>query len=131
MNASGQNRATNAQGQQFDAGIDQFNARTQAQESQNWEQNEAAYRNEKSKYLSSIGTDLGSIGKEEVNKNQIAEALGYTWDGKYMVDKKTGQKITLEQLIASKKLPETTTNASTTATASAYGGYLKMNKIGR
>ncbi len=122
ISANAQNRATNTQAQQFNSGIDQFNAQTQHQESQNWEQNEAAYRNEKSKYLGAIGTDLGEIGKEEVNKNQIADALGYTWDGKYMINKKTGEKVTDEEyenaLLKSKS-------------SKAYGGFIKMNKIGR
>ncbi len=123
MNAAAQNRATNDVAQKFNLGVNQFNAQTQAQESQNWEQNSANYRNQKSKLLGAIGTDLGQVGKEEVNKNQIAEALGYTWDGKYVTDKKTGRKITFEQLIAQR--PEASTEVK------AYGGYLKMNKIGR
>ena len=97
------NRGQNEKSQQFNLGVDQFNTQTQHQESQNWEQNNAAYRNQKSKLQSSIGTDLGSIGKEEVNKNQIAEALGYDWNGQYHVDKKTGEKLTTEELIAKQK----------------------------
>jgi len=120
ISANAQNRATNSQAQQFNLGVDQANVQTQHQESQNWEQNEAAYRNEKSKYLGAIGTDLGEVGREEVNKNQIADALGYSWDGKYMINKKTGEKVTYEDAIAK----------SNTETK-AYGGFIKMNKIGR
>lgn len=118
MKANAENRATDDKAQQFNLGVNQFNTQTQHQESENWEKNNAAYRNEKSKYLASIGTDLGSIGKEEVNKNQIAEALGYSWDGKYMVNKKTGEKKTYEDIVNQTK-------------QNSYGGYLKMNKIGR
>lgn len=112
------NRGQNEKSQQFNLGVDQFNTQTQHQESQNWEQNNAAYRNQKSKLQSSIGTDLGSIGKEEVNKNQIAEALGYSWDGKFMINKKTGEKTSYE-------------NVMNNSQKRAYGGYLKINKIGR
>lgn len=118
MKANAENRATDDKAQQFNLGVNQFNTQTQHQESENWERNAAAYRNEKSKLLSAIGTDLGSIGKEEVNKNQIAEALGYSWDGKYMVNKKTGEKKTYEEVVGQTK-------------QNSYGGYLKMNKIGR
>lgn len=118
MKANAENRATDDKGQTFNLGVNQFNTQTQHQESENWERNAASYRNEKSKLLSAIGTDLGSIGKEEVNKNQIAEALGYSWDGKYMINKKTGEKKTYEDVVGQTK-------------QNSYGGYLKMNKIGR
>jgi len=120
INAKAQNIATNDRAQNFNSNLDQFNAQTQHQEQQNWEQNEASVRNEKSKYLAAIGTDLGEVGREEVNKNQIAESLGYSWDGKYMIDKKTGEKIAYEDAIAQSKLQP-----------KAYGGFIKMNKIGR
>lgn len=103
MKANEFNNSQNEKAQQFNLGVDQFNTQTQHQESENHERNNAAYRNEKSKYLSTIGTDLGNIGKEEVNKNQISEALGYDWDGKYHVDKKTGEKLTTEELLAKQK----------------------------
>jgi len=93
MKANAENRATDDKAQTFNLGVNQFNTQTQHQESENWEKNAAAYRNEKSKYLASIGTDLGSIGKEEVNKNQIAEALGYDVNGDYVINKKTGEKM--------------------------------------
>jgi len=123
MKANAENRLINDTAQQFNLGVNQFNTQTQHKESENWERNAANYETQKSKLLSSIGTDLGSIGKEEVNKNQIAEALGYSWDGKHMTNKKTGKKITLEQLSALLQTQDTETKA--------YGGYLNMKKIGR
>ncbi len=117
MDVSAQNRQTNIAGQQFNLGVDQANINQANQELDINDKNQAAYRNEKSKYIASIGTDLGSIGKEEVNKNQIAEAFGYSWDGKYMIDKKTGEKKTFEDVVNKSQ--------------KSYGGYLKMNKIGR
>jgi len=93
MNASAQNRQTNIAGQEFNLGVNKANLIQADQELDINDRNQAAYRNEKSKLLSSIGTDLGSIGKEEVNKNQIAEALGYDVNGDYVVNKKTGKKM--------------------------------------
>jgi len=93
MKSNAENRATDDKAQQFNLGVNEFNTQVQHKESENWERNEANYRNEKSKYLASIGTDLGEIGKEEVNKNQIAEALGYSVNGDYVVNKKTGEKM--------------------------------------
>ena len=140
MTSKGLNNAQNEKAQAFDLGVNQFNAQTQHQESDNWEKNDAAYRNEKSKYLAAIGTDLGAIGKEEVNKNQIAEALGYSWDGKYMVSKTTGEKKTAQQVIdeyQKSKQPSTAINfgdpnkfAGTSISSNRYGGYLKNNKKG-
>ena len=124
MKANEFNNSQNEKAQSFNLGVNQFNAQTQHKESEQHEQNDATYRNEKSKYLASIGTDLGSIGKEEVNKNQIAAALGYDVDGDYVINKVTKERIHKDELakrIAAKE--NTTTNA--------YGGYLKMNKIGR
>jgi hypothetical protein len=112
------NAGQDSVGQQFNLGVDQFNIGQSNNQLDINDRNQANYRNQKSKLLGSIGTDLGSVGKEEVNKNQLAEALGYTWDGRFYVNNKTGEKKTAKDLAG-----ETTTNA--------YGGYLKMNKIGR
>jgi hypothetical protein len=112
------NAGQNLAGQQFNLGVDQANIGQSNNQLEINDRNQANYRNQKSKLLGSIGTDLGSVGKEEVNKNSLAEALGYTWDGKFYVHNKTGAKKTAEQIAG-----ETTQHA--------YGGYLKMSKIGR
>lgn len=112
------NAGQNLAGQQFNLGVDQANIGQSNNQLEINDRNQANYRNQRSKLLGSIGTDLGSVGKEEVNKNSLAEALGYTWDGKFYVHNKTGAKKTAEQVAE-----ETTQHA--------YGGYLRMNKIGR
>lgn len=112
------NAGQNLAGQQFNLGVDQANIGQSNNQLEINDRNQANYRNQRSKLLGSIGTDLGSVGKEEVNKNSLAEALGYTWDGKFYVHNKTGAKKTAEQVAG-----ETTQHA--------YGGYLRMNKIGR
>lgn len=114
------NAGQSAAGQQFNLGVDQANIGQSNNEKDINAANQATYRNEKSKYLGAIGTDLGSIGKEEVNKNQLAEALGYTWDGQYYIHKNTGEKLTAQQLADKNK----------TANTTAYGGFIN-NKIGR
>lgn len=126
MKSSELNRGQDEKAQEFNSRTNQFNAQTQHKESEQHEQNAAAYRNEKSKYLSSIGTDLGSIGREEVNKNQIAAALGYTVNGDYVINKKTGEKIhkdDFNKMVASSKKEE--------VVKKAYGGFINVNKIGR
>lgn len=127
MKASELNKGQDEKAQTFNLGVNQFNAQTQHKESEQHEQNAAAYRNEKSKYLASIGTDLGSIGKEEVNKNQIAAALGYDVEGDYVVNKKTKERIhkdDFNKMIESSKKEETVKK-------NAYGGFINVNKIGR
>lgn len=86
------NNTQNEKAQEFNSRIDEFNTRTSHTESDNWERNKAAYDTEKSKLLGDIGNNLGNISKEEINKNQIASALGYDVDGEYVVNKKTGEK---------------------------------------
>jgi len=124
IKANAENRATDDKAQTFNLGVDQFNTQTQHKESEQHEQNAAAYRNEKSKYLASIGTDLGEIGKEEVNKNQIAAALGYDVDGDYVINKVTKERIHKDELAKRIAAKENTTTK-------AYGGFINMNKIGR
>ena len=127
IKANAENRATDDKAQAFNLEVDQFNTQTQHKESEQHEQNAAAYRNEKSKYLASIGTDLGEIGKEEVNKNQIAAALGYTVNGDYVINKKTGEKIhkdDFNKMVASSKKEDVVKK-------NAYGGFINVNKIGR
>jgi hypothetical protein len=116
--------------------VDQTNLQQSNMEMDINNRNSANYRNERSKYLSAIGTDLGAIGKEEVNKNQIAEALGYSWDGVYMVNKKTGEKKTWQQFAqdqqSNKPVDFGNANkfAGTSVSNKMYGGYLKTNKKG-
>ena len=124
MKSSESNRSQDEKAQEFNARMNQFNAQTQHKESEQHEQNAAAYRNEKSKYLASIGTDLGEIGKEEVNKNQIAAALGYDVDGDYVINKVTKERIHKDELAKRIAAKENTTTK-------AYGGFINMNKIGR
>lgn len=158
MKANAENRAVNDKAQTFNLGVNQFNTQTQHQEQENWEKNEANYRNEKSKYLSAIGTDLGEIGKEEIFKNQAEKMTGYSWMGdylksnpdykaqydaiskdstlddnmKYAKQKALANKIFQGLTPEQKKQAEAYQNSTRTyGLPQAYGGYLKMNKIGK
>lgn len=105
------NRDIEDKRQSFNLNIDQYNNQILNKAIDEFRMDEANYRNQKSKFLGAIGTDLGSIGKEEINKQQIAEAYGYSWDGKYLVDKKTGKKFDWNQIMK--------------PTQAKYGGMIK------
>lgn len=126
MNAEAQNRATNMQGQQFNAGINQTNLQQDNLELDINDRNSAAYRNERSKYLAEIGNGIGDIGKEEVYKNIAKNTTGYTWDGTYVkspdgnivTNPATGKPMTQEELKQSQASKD----------KKALGGYLFKNK---
>ncbi len=158
MDASAQNRQTNMAGQQFNLNVDQANINQANQELDINDKNQAAYRNEKSKYIGAIGTDLGEIGKEEIFKNQAEKMTGYSWMGdflksnpnykaqydaiakdstlddnmKYAKQKALADKIFQGLTSEQRKQAEDYQNSTRTyGLPQAYGGYLKMNKIGR
>ena len=135
LKANEANNAQNQYKQQFDLGVNQANMAQSNVELDINDRNSAAYRNEKSKYLASIGTDLGAIGKEEINKNQIAEALGYTVNGDYVINKKTGEKKTYKQMIADQNsapvsFGDVNKFIGTSVSGKMFGGYLQTNKKG-
>jgi len=127
--AAVQNRATNDRAQQFNLGIDQVNLQQSNNELDINDRNSAAYRNEKSKYISAIGNDVGDVGKEQVEKKIIAKTTGYKWDGEYVkspdgnivTDPDTKKPMTIDKL---KQL-----QSSGTVKQQALGGYLIKNKV--
>jgi hypothetical protein len=145
ISAGGQNRAMDIQGQTFNLGVDQYNNQLRNKAIDEGRADDASYRGAKSKLLASIGNDVGNIGKEEQTKQQAAQLLGYTWKGKYLVDHKTGERITNERLAKDKAAASVTTTPTTptlkkgdkyvdengvTQTMNYYGGYLRTNKKG-
>jgi hypothetical protein len=101
MNAEAQNRATNVQAQQFNAGVNQANIAQSNAELDINDRNQAAYRNEKSKFISGIGEGVGDIGKEETFKRIAKTTTGYNWLGQYQ---KQNPNATPEEIeIAAKK----------------------------
>jgi hypothetical protein len=138
-NSSAQNRAQDAQKQQFDANIDQSNAATANKTIDENRMDDSAYRSAKSKMIASLGNSAGAIGKE-IADSQLASALtGYTRKGKYLY-KPDGTKVTPEQISKLKSVTESTlptlkkgdkyTDENGKVQTFKYGGYLntKRNK---
>lgn len=128
MKAEAQNRATNVQGQQFNAGINQANLNQDNLELDINDRNKAAYRNAKREYLTGIGEGIGDIGKEEIYKKIAVTTTGYNFLGKFM---KENPNATPEQALeAAKKAGVVVVDNTTTTetTPKALGGYLFKNK---
>jgi len=129
MNAEAQNRQQDDIAQQFNLSVDQTNLQQSNTEKDINARDQAAYRNEKSKYISAIGNDIGDVGKEQVQKKMISTATGYTYDGKYVrsadgnvvIDPETKEPMTGEKL----KIQQSSKNVK----KQALGGYLIKNKI--
>lgn len=122
MNASGQNRQMNVTKQQFDLGIDQANLNQANQELDINDRNQAAYRNEKSKFLAEIGNGVGDVGKEEVYKKIAATTTGYDWLGRYIKANPKATTAEIQEAAAKEGVLPTET------TKKALGGYLIKNK---
>ena len=87
LKSSDINRGEDAKAQQFNLGVDRVNLQQSNSEKDINARNRAARDNEKSKLLSGIGTDIGSIGREEKFKDIIEKVSGYDQDGN-LIDKK-------------------------------------------
>lgn len=121
MGAEAQNRQTNLQGQQFNAGINQANLGQDNLELDINDKNKAAYDNEKSKYLAEIGNGIGDIGKEETFKRIAKTTTGYNWLGQYQKQNPNATKEETEE--AARKA-----GVLTDSKPNALGGYLFKNK---
>jgi hypothetical protein len=100
MKVSDVNRAENSKAQSFNKETDIFNIGQDNRERDINARNRAAYDNNKSKYLSAIGTDLGQIGKEYLYKDQAENIFGYDWKGEYL---KKNPNATAAEVIAAEK----------------------------
>jgi len=121
INAEAQNRATNVQGQQFNAGINATNLQQDNLELDINDRNEAAYNNERSKYLAEIGNGIGDIGKEEIYKKIASTTTGYNWLGEYQKMNPTATSEETE--VAARKA-----GILIDSNSKALGGYLFKNK---
>lgn len=88
-----QNATENKTAQQFNLGVDTTNLGQANLERDINDRNMGAYETQKSNTLSRLGQDLGSIGKEEAQKNIIEKLTGYDQQGKYVVDPVSKKKI--------------------------------------
>lgn len=123
--AAAANRATDVQGQQFNYAVDASNIATRNKALDETRMDEAARRSAKSKLLSSIGTDIGSVGKE-ISDAQLAGALtGYSRRGKYLI-KPDGTKATPEETAQAAELYRKTQPSQTTTSGMKLklGGYI-------
>jgi hypothetical protein len=126
MEADGRNKDMNIKGQEFNLGVDSTNLH-QSNTEKDWNaRNRGNYETQKSKLLGEIGTNIGDVGKEQVYKQQAAAMLGYSWRGKYLVDK-NGKRATPEEIAKARQLA-TTVAATETTTQKKLGGYLLNNK---
>lgn len=124
--AEDQNNQQRSISQQFNLSVDQANVSQSNNEKDINARDQAAYRNERSKYLSEIGNNIGDVGKEEVYKDIAKKTTGYKWTGEYVkspdgnivTDPDTGKPMTQEKLKSIQ---------STKTTKNALGGYL-INK---
>jgi len=121
-NATVQNRATNDRAQTFNLGVDQVNLQQSNTEKDINARDQAAYRNEKSKYISAIGNDIGAVGKEEIYKKIAKTTTGYSWLGEYQ---KMNPNATPEETKAAAEKAGVLTDGTT---KKALGGYLLKNK---
>jgi len=96
-NAAAQNRAQDSSAQQFNLGVDSQNAAIRNKAIDEMRGDQGAYDSAKSKLISSIGTDVGEIGKEKNASDAAIAMFGYTRKGKYVVDK-NGNKVSPETL---------------------------------
>ena len=79
------NRGQDATAQQFNAGIDKVNLQQSNSEKDINARNRAARDNEKSKFLTGIGTNLGEIGEDEFYKKIIGKMSKYDKDGNLII----------------------------------------------
>lgn len=82
--AEAANRAEDRARQQFNLGVDRSNLGQSNLEQDINARNLGAFETERSKLLSALGSDLGSIGKEEKYKDIISRLTGYSPRGKYL-----------------------------------------------
>lgn len=138
-NAAAANRATDTQAQTFnrDTDLQNINIRNKAIDEERMD--EAAYRGAKSKLLSTMGTDVGHIGKEIADADLASALTGYTRKGKYLV-KPDGTRVTPEELARTKniynqqnslpsfKKGDKYVDESGVVKTFKHGGYLNINK---
>lgn len=88
----------------FQSGMqrDSTNAQLEERYIERKAQDEGAFNTAKQAQRNALFEDIGKIGKEEVNKKLVKEMFGYTWNGKYFVDKE-GNEYTSEDVKASIK----------------------------
>lgn len=127
-NAAAQNRATDDRAQEFNRNTDLQNMANRNKAIDEERMDEAAYRGARSKLLSTIGTDVGHIGKEIADADLTSALTGYTRKGKYLV-KPDGSRVTPEELAKAKN--QYTTSMQTMPTLKKGDKYVDENGVTR
>jgi len=121
------NNSQDAAAQNFKLGVDQANiGQANLQQDIN-DKNMGNYDTQKSKLLGQIGTDIGSIGKENVFGKKAGQMFGYDENGKYIITPE-GTKTYISKEESTTLTPEQKAYLATMP--KAYGGYLRKNKKG-
>jgi hypothetical protein len=97
LQANAQNASQDATAQQFNLGVDSSNVATKNRAIDEMRMDDAAYRGAKSKLLGQMGTDIGSIGKEQADAQLAGALTGYSRKGKYLY-KPDGTRATPEEV---------------------------------
>lgn len=91
------NRSENSREQQFNLGVDRTNLQQTNRENDINARNEGNYDTQKSRLLSQLGTDIGSIGKEQTFKQMVKDSgICYDTSGAYICG--SSQRLSSEQL---------------------------------
>lgn len=116
----GINREENRFKFQSDLNRDHTNARLDESYIDRKARDEGAYQTHKAKLKNALYEDIGKVGQDVVNKKLVKDIFGYTWNGKYYIDK-NGKQFTQKE-VALQKAEFDKVNKDN---KSAYGGYLK------
>lgn len=134
IDAQGRNIATNQFGQQFNNQNTEANIQRRAIAEDLTARNKGAYETNRSKLVGQLGTDIGSIGKEEVFKDIAENMTGYDWLGNYL---KINPNASKEEVVAAaqEEMKKKSTSyfknrpsINTTPITAAYGGKMKFKK---
>lgn len=121
------NREENRVG--FETGLrrDIFNAGQEERFIERKAQDDAAYTNAKLAQRAALFEDIAGLAKESEDTKLVRDMFGYTWDGKYYVDKK-GNKYTPQEVatqIKTSKENESKYGGKLNYGSYSNGGYLK------
>lgn len=98
IQAQQSNRNIDIQADAIDAQTRQNNQRNRMLADENYQRDLGAYNTEKSKLTSQMYTDIGNIGLEGLRTDRVGKVFGYSVDGDYIVDDKTGERWNSEQI---------------------------------
>jgi hypothetical protein len=108
---------------QSDVQRDQTNANLDERYLDRKARDKGAFETTKGNLKRALYEDIGKVGQDVVNKKLVRDKYGYSWDGKYFVDKK-GNKYTPQE----RALIEVKRKKAEEENSSMFGGYVKTKK---